>query len=107
MTAKEFVELFYNEKNQLLKQYFNNPNSTEVGLKIDNLGLTVEQIAKMQDIIDTVLTDVMYTTLLGLDGEASIGNVQHTYELCDENGCELTNCGEIEQYAYEYFHENK
>ncbi len=50
-------------------------------------------MAKMKDIIDTVLTDAMYTILLRLDREASIGNVQNTYELCDENGCELTNCG--------------
>ena len=107
MTPKEFVELFYNEKNESLKQYFNNPNSTDVGLKIYNLGLSEEQIIKMKDIIDTVLTDTMYTILLGLDGEASIGNVQHTYKLCDEDGCKLTNCGEIEQYAYEYFYENK
>ena len=26
--------------------------------------------------------------------------------LIDENGFELTNSGEIEQYAYEYFHED-
>lgn len=107
MTAKEFVELFYTEKNEMLKQYFDSPNDTEVGLKIDSLGLTAEQMEKIQDIISTVLTDAMYTILLGLDGEASIGKIQHIYELYDENGCELTNCGEIEQYAYEYFHENK
>jgi hypothetical protein len=76
-------------------------------VKIDNLGLTVEQMRKMKSIIDTVLTDAMYTILLGLDGETSIGNVQQTYELYDENGCKLTNCGEIEQYAYEYFYESK
>lgn len=91
----------------MLKQYFDSPHHTEVGLKIDSLGLTVEQMEKMQDIISTVLTDAMYTILLGLDGEASIGKIQHTYKLYDENGCELTNCGEIEQYAYEYFQENK
>ena len=99
--------MFYNEKNQLIEQYFDNPHSTEVGLKISNLGLTEEQMTNMKDIIDTVLTDAMYTILLGLDGEASIGNVQQTYRLYDEQKCELTNCGEIEQYAYEYFHENK
>jgi len=107
MNAKEFVELFYAEKNNMLKLYFSNPKDTEVGLKIDNLSLTTEQMRKMQSIIDTILTDVMYTILLGLDGEASIGNVQQTYKVYDENGCEISNCGEIEHYAYEYFHEDK
>jgi hypothetical protein len=106
MTAKEFVEMFYNEKNELIKQYFSNSHVTEVGSKIDSLGLTENQMAKMKDVLDAVLTDVMYTTLLGLDGEASIGGVQQTYKLYDENGFELTNSGEIEQYAYEYFHED-
>jgi hypothetical protein len=86
--------------------YFSNPKDTEVGLKIGNLGLTTEQMEKMHGIIDTVLTEAMYTILLGLDGEASIGNVQQTYKLYDENGCGISNCGEIEQYAYEYFHED-
>jgi hypothetical protein len=107
MTAKEFVELFYTEKNCILKQYFDNTQATEVGLKIDSLGLTAEQMEKMRSVINTVLTDAMYTILLGLDGECSIGKIQQTYALYDESGCKLTNCGEIEQYAYEYFHEIK
>lgn len=107
MTAKEFVELFYNEKNELIKQYFSNPNVTEVGFKINNLGLTEEQMAKMKDVLDEAITDVMYTMLLGLDGEASIGGVQQTYTLYDENKLELTSSGEIEQYAYEYFQQDK
>ncbi|MBE6066246.1 MAG: hypothetical protein E7211_00900 [Clostridium lundense] len=107
MNVKEFVELFYTEKNNMLKLYFSNLQGTEVGLKIDNLGLTKKQMEKMQSIIDTVITDIMYTILLGLDGEGSIGNVQQNYKLYDENGCELTNCGGIEQYAYEYFQEGK
>ena len=98
--------MFYNEKNGLIKQYFSKSHVTEVGSKIDSLGLTENQMAKMKDVLDVVLTDVMYTTLLGLDGEASIGVVQQTYKLYDENGIELTNSGEIERYAYEYFHED-
>lgn len=107
MNAKEFVELFYTEKNNILKLYFDNPQNTEVGLKIDNLDLTTEQMEKMKSIIDTVLTDAMYTILLGLDGEASIGNVQQIYKIYDEDGYEISNSGEIEQYAYEYFQEDK
>lgn len=105
MTSKEFVEMFYIEKNNMIELYFNKPHATEVGFEIDRLGLTSEQMIRMKSIINTVLTDAMYTVLLGLDGEASIGNIQQNYELFDESGCKLTSCGEIEQYAYEYFHE--
>lgn len=107
MKVKEFVELFYTEKNDMVKMYFNNLKDTEVGLEIDSLGLTAEQMRKMQGIINTVIKDAMYAILLGLDGEAAIGKIQQTYELYDESGCKLTNCGEIEEYAYEYFHEIK
>jgi len=106
MTAKEFVEMFYNEKNELIEQYFSDLQATKVGSKIDSLGLTENQMVKMKDILDVVITDVMYTTLLGLDGGASIGGVQKLYKLYDEDGFELTTSGEIEQYAYEYFHED-
>lgn len=106
MNAKEFVKLFYTEKNDMLESYFSKLTETEVGLNIANLGLTTEQMEKMKNIIDTVITDTMYTILLGLDGEASIGNIQQIYKIYDENGCEISNFGEIEAYAYEYFFEN-
>lgn len=101
MTAKEFVELFYTEKNDMIKQYFDNPQATKVGLEIESLGLTTEQMRNIKNIINTVLTDAMYTILLGLDGEATIGKIQEAYELFDESGWNLTGRGEIEKYAYE------
>lgn len=107
MTAKEFVELFYIEKSELINQYFGHEQTTEVGLNLAQLGLNSEQMKKIKSIIDTALTDTIYTVLLGLDGEASIGNVQQNYKLYDESGNKLTGHGEIEQYAYEYFHEVK
>lgn len=44
-----------------------------------------------------------HTLLLGLDGEASLGNTQITYKLYDENGNLLNECGELEAAAYRYF----
>ena len=43
---------------------------------------------------------------MGLEGEAQIGERQESYKIEDENGNELTG-GEIESYAWEYFHNNK
>lgn len=105
MTSKEFIELFYKEKNNLLKIYFDNLEGTEVGLDIKSLKLEEDKIEIMKTILDKVIIDTMYTILLGLDGSASIGDVQQMYEVYDENGCNLTSSGEIEEYAYEYFQE--
>ncbi len=107
MTAKEFVELFHTEKNNLLKLYFKKPQTTMAGMEIDSLGLTDEQMEKMRNIINLILTDTMYTILLGLDGGTSIGGQQQTYELYDESGNKISECGEIEEYAYEYFQETE
>ncbi len=54
--------------------------------------------------MDGTLTDIVCTILLGLDGCASIGGIQELYDLKDENGNQLS--GEIERYAYEYFHKS-
>ena len=53
--------------------------------------------------LNSILRDTFYTILLGLDGCAAIGNYQQLYEIKDENGNLIS--GEIDGYAYEYFHE--
>lgn len=107
MTAKEFAKLFYLEKNDMINNYFNNLDDTEVGLGIKDLNLDKQQIKKVKSIIDSVITDTMYTILLGLDGEASIGDNQESYEIYDETGNKISTPGDIEQYAYEYFQEEE
>ena len=52
----------------------------------------------------SAFTDLAYTLLLGLDGEAQIGGIQHTYQLLDEEGNKLAGEGEIGSFAWEYFH---
>ena len=103
MNTEELVKLFYTEKQDFLKEYLSENPETEVGQLIKSLNLTKEQSVVMEKIMNSTLTDVFYTILLGLDGCASIGGIQETYELKDENGNQLN--GEIEGYAYEYFHE--
>ena len=44
MTPKEFVQLFHKEKSDLLNIYFSNLKNTEVGLDIESLNLTEDQI---------------------------------------------------------------
>jgi len=105
MKTEELVEAFYTEKQDFLKEYLSENPETEVGQLIKSLNLTKEQSVIMGKVMNSTLTDVFYTILLGLDGCASIGGIQELYELKDENGNQLN--GEIERYAYEYFHESE
>lgn len=102
MTTEEFVKAFYNEKQYSLKEYLSENSKTEVGELIKSLNLDEQQFEILKKIFDGLFTDVFYSILLGLDGSASIGGIQEVYDLKDENGNQLS--GEIEGYAYEYFH---
>ncbi len=104
MNTEELVKAFYTEKQDFLKEYLSENPESEVGQLIKSLNLTDKQNVIMEKVMNTTLTDVFYTILLGLDGCASIGGIQELYELKDENGNLLT--GEIDGYAYEYFHES-
>lgn len=68
--------------------------------------MTGEQFVKLCDelyeLLNLVLNENYYTLLLGLDGEAALGNVQNAYKLYDEDGNLLNECGEIEEAAYRY-----
>jgi hypothetical protein len=103
MNTEELVKAFYNEKQNFLKEYLSENSKTEVGQLIKSLYLTKEQDVIMEKVMNSTLTDVFYTILLGLDGCASIGGVQEMYTLKDKNGNQLN--GEIESFAYEYFQE--
>ena len=91
------------EKKTILAEYFNPNSSSVVGKKIS--AITEQGISKddLYDLLNLVLKENYYTLLLGLDGEASLGNTQITYKLYDENGNLLNECGELEAAAYRYF----
>jgi hypothetical protein len=103
MTAEDFVSGFYVERKSLIDLYFQKESQTDVSELIQSLNLNQEQQHILKKILTASLRDCIYTTLLGLDGAASIGNVQQLYSVQDEDGNELTG-GEIEAYAWEYFH---
>ncbi len=105
MKTEEFVKAFYTEKQDFLSEYLSKNPESEVGQLIKSLNLTEQQTEIMEKIMDGTLTDIFYSILLGLDGCASIGGIQELYDLKDENGNQLS--GEIEGYAYEYFHESE
>ena len=107
MTPKEFVELFYNDKTEYLKTCLDENSSIFVSDKIKSLNLNAEQKETMVEVVDGILTDVYYSILLGIDGCASIGRYQYTYKLYDEDGNLITDGGELEEDAWDFFHNRK
>ena len=109
MTSDEFAKNFYIEKLNFLKSCFEEHPKypSAVNAKIKEMALDSTQQEQLKIVIDTLLTDVFYTILLGLDGESSIGNTQQTYKIFDEDNNLISNCGKLEASAYEYFHERK
>ncbi len=103
MTPTEFVEAFYRLKQELLDTYMQASRENDVGARIASLGLSASQRSTMKEILDGALTDALYTVLLGLDGVASMGGVQESFELYDEAGNVLTG-GELEGPAWDRFH---
>jgi len=109
MTAEEFVKNFYLQKLNILNSSFDTQSEyrTLVSTKIEELNLDEIETEKLKKIISYLLDDTLYTILLGLDGSASIGNLQETFNIYDEENNLISECGDLESNAYEYFNENK
>jgi len=109
MTAEEFVKNFYFEKQNIINSSFDidSERRTLVSTKIEELNLEEIENEKLKKIISYLLDDTFYTILLGLDGSANIGNSQETFKIFDEEDNLISESGDLEGHAYEYFHENK
>ncbi|MGI4760038.1 MAG: hypothetical protein ACRYF0_04995 [Janthinobacterium lividum] len=102
MTTEEFVQGFYREKQSLLQFYLNRLSQADEGLAAQHVTLRDGQQLAVVELLDNVLTNAFYSTLLGLEGSASIGGTQTRYELGDSNGNSLNN-GDLGGYAWQYF----
>jgi hypothetical protein len=101
MTAEEFVNNCYKEKQEMLKIYFDKEKETQVGNQIKNIvskGSILND--EVKGLVNSVMNEVFYTILLGLDGETSLGDIQMQYKVYDENDNLLDG---IESYAYDLF----
>lgn len=100
MNAEEFVKNCHKEKQKMLKVYFDKEKETQVGNQIKNIiskGISNDEV---KELINSVMNEVFYTMLLGLEGEASQGDVQMQYKVYDEDDNLLEG---IESYAYDAF----
>jgi len=110
MTAEEFARNFYLEKKHLFNSSFDldSARGTYISTKIQELNLDQEQTEKLKHIISSLLTDAFYTILLGLDGCTGIGDAhQENFKIYDEKENLISDCGELEAEAYDYFHDHK
>lgn len=109
MTTEEFVKNFYQEKQNILNSSFDTQSEyrTLVSTKIKELNLDKLQTEKLKEIVSHLLTDSFYIILLGLDGSASIGDNQESFKIYDEENNLISEGGDLEGLAYEYFHENQ
>lgn len=105
MNTKDFVKLCFEEKENSLKQYFDDSYKTEVGKRINTLIKSGANKEELYELINLILKETYYTILLALDGEASLGGKQLNCELLNQDGNVINKCGEIEVEAYKYFME--
>ncbi|RZK29030.1 MAG: hypothetical protein EOO63_09910 [Hymenobacter sp.] len=101
MTTEEFVQGFYREKQEHLQRYIERLPPVEE-LPAQLITLRDGRQIPLLDLLNTVLDNVFYCTLLGLEGSGSIGRTQTRYELRDPEGNSLNN-GDIGGYAWQYF----
>ena len=105
MNADDFARLCRADKDAMVAAFFDPTAETAVGALITSLDLDDAQLATLRQILDGALTDAMYNLLVALDGRASIGDVQQSYDLRDESGAAITGDGDLESAAFAAFHE--
>ena len=106
MTGEEFVRLCFEEKESILREYCDPETESTVGAMVRELVRAGADQETLHKLLDLVLTENWYSMLLALDGSASLGGEQMTYEVRDEDGNILNECGELEAAAWEVFMEN-
>ena len=105
MTGEEFVRLCFEEKESILSEYCSPETESAVGTMVRDLVRAGADQETLHKLLDLVLTENWYRILLALDGSASLGGEQMTYEVRDEDGNILNECGELEAAAWDMFME--
>ncbi len=106
MNRAEFVACFAREKDDLLRTFLDPAQETAVAAAIADLNLRPEQRRKLEEVLDLILSDTLFTVLAALDGSASLGGHQERYSLRGEDGTEISG-GDLEAIAWERFHGQK
>ncbi len=106
MQLQDFVEGIKKERDAIFASYADRDRETRVGALLAQANLSESQREAVLAALDTALTDAFYTVLLGLDGAASLGGRQQSYQIQDEDGHLVSSGdGELEALAFELFQE--
>lgn len=100
MDAERLVSCWQTEKAAQLLGLLRQDSSGLAAAQWRALNLSGEQAGQVLAVLDQVCTDLLYTLLLSLDGAAAAGGEQHTFEVRNEQGQNLSPCGELEAAAY-------
>ena len=99
LPAEEFVRRWLNFKKSYLSELKNRRSVSATAQKINMLELTDKQRRLFDSALESALDDIMYSLLLGLDGEAEIGGIQESFTILNENGETVSPCGELSDAA--------
>ena len=100
MTPEQFIENVSKEIDSLVALYAQGSSGqTEVGVKLDSLGLPQETKGQIIGLIHQAITESTYNLLCGLEGSASLAGTQESYKISDEQGNELS--GNLDGLFYE------
>lgn len=105
INSDKFAKQWKMEKNAFLRECTNEESGSDFAQHISAMHLSDEQKNHFDVAMNSLLTDVFYTLLLGLDGSAAIGDKQQTYKIYDEDNNLISDCGDLEASAYRYFYE--
>jgi len=100
MTPNKFVENIKSEIDFIVKQYSKGTQGqTELGTRLDSLELNNDQRQEVLALLKLAAQESVYTVICGLDGGASLGEDQETFQIYDESENNIS--GELGVLFYE------
>ena len=102
MTPHEFVELFAREREALVELFTDPGSQADVARRLRSLKSDTVDEQAFKEAIRQLITDVYYSILLAIDGEASLGGIQQNYALFAEDGSRVSGePGDLEKAAFQ------
>lgn len=100
MTPELLIQNIKREIESLVSLYSEGARGgTEVGIKLDSLGLDQEVKERVLNLIHQSINEYTYNLICGFEGEASLAGTQEAYAITDESGNKLS--GNLAALYYE------
>jgi hypothetical protein len=107
MGPKAFAEACKEERDTMLALYADTTGGSAVSEHLRAASLSDDQRKHVLAALNGALTDAFYTMLLALDGSASLGGRQHSFQLRGEDGAPIASGdGRLEAAAWNALQED-